>query len=243
MAVSKRLRFEILRRDDHTCLYCGAKAPVAPLRVDHVIPEALGGPTEPSNLVTACEPCNSGKSSVALDGPTVEDVRADALRMAELTRHAYAVLVQQGEDRRDYAQKFEDLWVDLYGLTVPDDWDLTLGRWHDMGVPFDLVADAADIAWRASGVFEQNRFKYMCGVLWNQVSAVSAEVSTRLALDGAWATRDDRASLEWKGFLDAVAWHGSTIDAGRVLEDFIDRASRPARRLVSSSAASLLRES
>jgi len=31
MAVSKRLRFEILRRDDHACRYCGATAPEAKL--------------------------------------------------------------------------------------------------------------------------------------------------------------------------------------------------------------------
>ena len=30
MAVSKRLRYEILRRDNHTCRYCGASAPDAP---------------------------------------------------------------------------------------------------------------------------------------------------------------------------------------------------------------------
>ncbi|MFF0777048.1 HNH endonuclease [Streptomyces sp. NPDC003720] len=63
MAVSKRLRYEILRRDNHTCRYCGASAPDVPLRIDHVTPVALGGTDHPSNLVTSCEPCNNGKSS------------------------------------------------------------------------------------------------------------------------------------------------------------------------------------
>lgn len=63
MAVSKRLRFEILRRDGHRCRYCGAGALAAPLTVDHVTPLALGGTDDPSNLATACEPCNSGKTS------------------------------------------------------------------------------------------------------------------------------------------------------------------------------------
>ncbi|MEJ7724319.1 MAG: hypothetical protein WKF64_08445 [Ilumatobacteraceae bacterium] len=35
--ISRRLRFEILRRDGHTCRYCGARAPDVPLTVDHVI--------------------------------------------------------------------------------------------------------------------------------------------------------------------------------------------------------------
>lgn len=41
MAVSKRLRFEILRRDNFQCRYCGAKAPDATLAVDHVTPKEL----------------------------------------------------------------------------------------------------------------------------------------------------------------------------------------------------------
>ncbi|MFF8482376.1 HNH endonuclease [Streptomyces antibioticus] len=77
MAVSKRLRYEIFRRDNHTCRYCGASAPNVPLRVDHVTPVALGGSDKPENLVTSCEPCNSGKSST-ISG-TVAPVTASAI--------------------------------------------------------------------------------------------------------------------------------------------------------------------
>lgn len=43
MAVSTRLRYEILRRDNHQCRYCGGTAPDVKLTIDHVIPETLGG--------------------------------------------------------------------------------------------------------------------------------------------------------------------------------------------------------
>lgn len=78
MAVSKRLRFEILRRDGHRCRYCGAGALAAPLTVDHITPLALGGTDDPDNLATACEPCNSGKTST-LPNP-------DALPLTELSQ-------------------------------------------------------------------------------------------------------------------------------------------------------------
>ncbi|WP_327594631.1 HNH endonuclease [Streptomyces chartreusis] len=68
MPVSKRTRFEVLRRDGFRCRYCGATPEMAELTVDHVTPMALGGGDEPGNLVTACEPCNSGKTSTAPDG-------------------------------------------------------------------------------------------------------------------------------------------------------------------------------
>lgn len=224
MAVSKRLRFEILRRDQHTCRYCGAKAPDVPLRVDHVIPEALGGPTEPSNLVTACEPCNSGKSSVALDGAVVEDIKADALRFAELQRQAYAVLVEKDRDSRTYQNEFASATHPV--LALPDDWRITLGRWHDMGVPLELVISAADVAMWAPGVANRNRFKYMCGIVWNRVQIVTAEASDRLALDGAWVP----SFREWmNGWTAAEEAFTPEICSARGLEDFIDRYARKAR--------------
>lgn len=64
--VSKRLRFRILVRDRFRCVYCGARAtdPGVKLDVDHVKPRSRGGKTEPSNLATACWPCNNGKSDI-----------------------------------------------------------------------------------------------------------------------------------------------------------------------------------
>jgi hypothetical protein len=82
MAVSRRLRYEVLRRDNHACRYCGGTAPDVALTVDHVIPTALGGSDDPSNLVTACQPCNAGKSASSADAPIVADVASDALRWA-----------------------------------------------------------------------------------------------------------------------------------------------------------------
>jgi hypothetical protein len=189
MAVSKRLRFEILRRDNHTCRYCGASAPDASLRVDHVTPEALGGRTEPANLVTACEPCNSGKSSVALDSAMVEDIKADALRFAEVTRQAFAVVLEHSEERTDYEDQWHSVWDEVASIRrigLPLDWRNTLGRWHGMGVPIELVEDAARIALR--DLRTTDPFRYFCGIVWNQVQMVTAEATVKAALDGAWCT-------------------------------------------------------
>lgn len=89
MAVSQRLRYEILRRDNHACRYCGATAPNVKLNVDHVIPTSLGGSDKPDNLVSACADCNGGKTSSMPNAMTVEDVSQDAFRQAaELKRAA-----------------------------------------------------------------------------------------------------------------------------------------------------------
>lgn len=70
MGVPKRTRFEVLRRDNFSCRYCGAKAPFVELHVDHVIPRRHGGTDDPWNLTAACVECNLGKT----DGTPTEDV-------------------------------------------------------------------------------------------------------------------------------------------------------------------------
>jgi endogenous inhibitor of DNA gyrase (YacG/DUF329 family) len=62
----KKLRFDILKRDNFTCQYCGRKAPNVILHVDHIIPSSKGGTNDRANLVTACQDCNLGKRDVLL---------------------------------------------------------------------------------------------------------------------------------------------------------------------------------
>ena len=75
VAVSKRLRYEVLRRDNYACRYCGAFAPLAVLVVDHVTPRKHGGPDVASNLITACEDCNAGKSATMPERWLVAEVK------------------------------------------------------------------------------------------------------------------------------------------------------------------------
>lgn len=77
--LSKRERFEVLRRDDFTCQYCGRKAPEVVLEVDHVFPVSCGGGNEMENLVTACRECNRGKGVLHVD--CFENKYEDRLKM------------------------------------------------------------------------------------------------------------------------------------------------------------------
>lgn len=48
----------VLKRDRHTCAYCGAYANT----VDHLVPQSRGGPNSWLNTVSACGPCNLTKA-------------------------------------------------------------------------------------------------------------------------------------------------------------------------------------
>lgn len=67
MSVGYRKRFQILERDHFMCLYCGNRPPYVELEVDHVVSRANGGGDEPTNLITACLPCNQGKKTKSIE--------------------------------------------------------------------------------------------------------------------------------------------------------------------------------
>ena len=60
------LRWQVLKRDDFTCRYCGRSAPDVVLHIDHVQPRSAGGSDDPSNLVVACAACNIGRGTDGL---------------------------------------------------------------------------------------------------------------------------------------------------------------------------------
>jgi hypothetical protein len=174
VAISKRLRFEVLRRDDHRCTYCGATADDgAKLVIDHVVPEALGGQTEPENLTTACEACNSGKSSSAPDSARVAAVNETAARWADALALAAMEMLTERQDVVDEHQWFKDEW-NLWHRSamskpwpLPTDWAEAVGRFTSLGLPKELLADAISTAMQRRGV--DDRFRYFCGVAWGMV--------------------------------------------------------------------------
>uniref|UniRef100_A0A6M3MAY5 Putative homing endonuclease n=1 Tax=viral metagenome TaxID=1070528 RepID=A0A6M3MAY5_9ZZZZ len=77
--LSKSLRFEVFKKDNFTCSYCGQKPPEIVLEVDHIVPVSKGGTDEILNLITSCFNCNRGKSDKTLN--TI--IRPDAKEMSE----------------------------------------------------------------------------------------------------------------------------------------------------------------
>lgn len=61
--IGAKLRYDILARDKHRCVKCGASGKETQLEVDHKIPVSHGGTNDPSNLQTLCKRCNLGKGA------------------------------------------------------------------------------------------------------------------------------------------------------------------------------------
>jgi 5-methylcytosine-specific restriction endonuclease McrA len=63
-SIGRRLRTQALADAGGRCGYCLSSEEItgAPLEIEHLIPEARGGPTRRSNLWAACRQCNALKS-------------------------------------------------------------------------------------------------------------------------------------------------------------------------------------
>jgi len=75
--IAQTLRREVTERARGRCEYClTAQAVVVEMEIDHVIPEATGGPTNAGNLCLTCVGCNGFKLAfqTGIDPETGEHV-------------------------------------------------------------------------------------------------------------------------------------------------------------------------
>lgn len=96
--LSKKLRFEVFKRDAFTCQYCGKKAPDVVLEVDHIKPVSKGGKNELLNLVTACFECNRGKRNIELSDRQELEVQRKRLEELNAKREQMKMMLEWKEE-------------------------------------------------------------------------------------------------------------------------------------------------
>jgi hypothetical protein len=193
MPATARLRFEVLRRDNHTCRYCGRSAPAVKLTVDAVVPEALGGShKDPANLVTACAECNSGKASVQPDAPLVADVEQDALRWARARQVARDEMLgdwigrEISRDRAEVDEAWTKWKIDGQPLPRLPDWKQAVDRFLAEGLDSEVLGECIELAMgrvARRSLPPASAWQYMCGIAWNKIRELDKR--TRELLDGA----------------------------------------------------------
>jgi len=120
--ISKRLRFEVFKRDAFTCQYCGRKAPDVILEVDHIEPVSKGGKTDILNLVTSCYDCNRGKSNVKLsDDSVVERQKKQLVELNEKREQLKMLLKWRSGLLKIESEKInalQDNWIKTTGYSL-----------------------------------------------------------------------------------------------------------------------------
>lgn len=147
--LSKKIRFEVFKRDKFTCQYCGRTVPEVILHVDHIHPVARGGKNDILNLITSCKDCNLGKGARELsDESVVEKQRQRLLEIADKEEQLKMMLdwrkeLSQIEDKEiqyinDYIGSISD-WV------ANDKGKLTIKKWLKQ-FKYQEIIESIDIA-------------------------------------------------------------------------------------------------
>lgn len=163
-AITKKLRFAVMSRDGFKCRYCGA-ASSSELVIDHLIPVANGGGNCIENLVTACQPCNAGKSDRPLNSaPTVEESAARVSALLDEQRKAAkgvrAAIRAEARARQDIV----DFWCQQTGRGAADKATISVMCSYVKEFGMELV-----VAWirKAADKFaysDQRMGKYVSGI-------------------------------------------------------------------------------
>lgn len=171
-AISKRLRFEVFKRDCFECRYCGASPPGVLLECDHIDPVAYGGRTEIDNLVTACQACNRGKSNIPLSTiPQNLSERAAEVLEREAQVAGYQEIMKRRRMRIDGdAQEILELFCAHFtGIDGIPKSDFMSIRNFIEKIGLDECIDSAERAITKCKYSYLRAFKYFCGACWGKL--------------------------------------------------------------------------
>lgn len=188
--LSPRLRFEVFKRDGFRCVYCGATPVESPLHIDHVKAVADGGGDDPTNLVTACQACNGGKSNVPLEqrrlGPkrTPEEAADHADQILAYLAAEKAVV----EAKRAVSDSIAEEWGRATGF------EPTVQERSFLSAAVDRygmanVVEAIGVAVARVGISSRNsnhNFRYLCGIVrrWRETGDTTV-AGVRRHFDGS----------------------------------------------------------
>lgn len=174
--LSKKLRFDVFKRDEFTCQYCGAIPPTVILHVDHIVSVKDGGSNDMDNLLTSCESCNLGKGARPLtDIPaSLKDRARDIAEKEEQLAGYNKILLNKASRIEDQA------WMVVSALENYSHVESynrkrfeSIKRFVEL-LPVSVVIEAADATLAKWGSADRDRaFRYFCGICWKRIKGDS----------------------------------------------------------------------
>ena len=181
--LSKKIRFEVFKRDKFTCQYCGKSAPNVILHIDHIKPVSKGGTNDIMNLITSCSECNLGKGARELsDDSVIKKQERQIQELAEKNEQLEMLLKW-----REELQKFNDKEVDAVNNRINEisgyianDYGKKKLKKIIKEFSIQAVLDAVDIAfdtyYDGSGQSWLNAFNKIGGICHNRSQKRSDKV-------------------------------------------------------------------
>ena len=170
--LSKKLRFDVFKRDGFVCQYCGAHPPAVTLEIDHIKPLADDGTSDIDNLITACFDCNRGKAArllTAIPASVTEKAAVIAEREQQIAEYNKVLALKRVRIEKEintvegvFQYRFDDrAFTESMRESVRQKF-LPL-------LPFDDVVSAMQLAIERVPDDPDGAIRYFCAVCWNQI--------------------------------------------------------------------------
>lgn len=169
--ISKKVRFEVFKRDSFTCQYCGRKPPEVILEIDHIVSIKNSGDNSITNLLTACFDCNRGKGAEKIDKICRDDLsilNEEAKTKEDQLKeyYKYKGMLKARETRT--VNQLVSIWSDLNGneWTLNDRGKSTIKTFLKHLDKYE-IEEAMEISTKINDI--NARFKYFCGICWHKI--------------------------------------------------------------------------
>ncbi|MDE2469215.1 MAG: HNH endonuclease [Bradyrhizobium sp.] len=168
--LSKKIRFDVFKRDGFQCQYCGNSPPAVILEIDHIHPVSQGGDNSKDNLLTSCFDCNRGKSDGLLTTlPETVAQKAEILaeKLAQIKAFERLLLQQKkseesavSEVENALKQYFPNMYFSPASRASVKTFLKSLDR-YQLCAFMDSACSKKDNPYDA--------WKYFCGICWNVI--------------------------------------------------------------------------
>jgi hypothetical protein len=169
MAIGKKTRFEVFKRDNFCCMYCGRIPPAVVLEIDHVEPRSKGGSDDIDNLLTSCKDCNRGKRDGRLSEtatPLIESYKQSVEseeQLKAMRSHRAAKRRRITRDVTAVSAHFEQLFPELAFTEAFKHGSVK--RFLSFIDRDDLI-EYLDLAFAKFSDDPDNCIRYFCGICW-----------------------------------------------------------------------------
>jgi hypothetical protein len=171
-SLSKKLRFDLFKRDSFQCVYCGNRPPNVLLEIDHIIPHSKGGKDKIENLVTSCFDCNRGKSNRELT--EVPNAISSEISQEKLIQYkTYIKYVKELQKIKTEELELVCAIFEKYntGYTPSDNFRNTITQFLEK-IGLEKTCYAMEVSCTKNYTsfkynHNNNIFKYFCGICWN----------------------------------------------------------------------------
>ena len=168
--ISPKLRFEVFKRDNHKCQYCGAtpRDEGVVLEVDHIVPVYEGGDNSFENLITSCKQCNIGKGKRKITDKNYISLKEKELKETDEKREQLKAYLKSRLDKTEEIKPLMDYINHIieintgFKFTVADPMVnkfLNLYKKLDMQEFVGVIEDTdfSDIPFLQKGIAEEKR--------------------------------------------------------------------------------------